>query len=574
MSTTTAAPPTPRRLWPHGLFRLSNLVVLVAVVALGVLAWLFWGRSAGNQPQPLPLGPGEAEVVWLQTASNTSGWERLVTAAVRAHEQRPELLVDVDEKTTFPPQSTDIPQFAVRLQGRPGKLLFRWYKITADWKTSDWVRALVAGRPPPLAVVGGDNSEPAIELAQALRDATADLPEASRPLYCITTATANTAAVAGPDGALRTERLTEIYPGRTFRFCFTNDQMAEAVIDFIWSRDELRPDAEPAYIVHWADDTYSRDLSGPGGGFATALAPRAATLRAGAVAGDLAWLAGARGTGGYPLDVQALTTTQYGLGGAQLPQTIDSGIGGFDPANPFEVDVADYVLDELSRNYHQRRPLLLLSAKQAPTRRFLRALVRAAPADSQRFVVGTGDSIGFNTVYRDRNVAWPIQDLPFPLVFFAHRNPVDEAVGFRPASGKADDANRSGESWEATSTDMLLLDRDIVQTLVQAAWQDGGLVPDADRLREGFLQAAWLPEEGTIAVGRPGVKLFTAHGNRHRLTGEHLVYLMPVAAEDRVPPRAVVSVWPRRAPGQPWDGQPVKTLVVTYDGYAGKGARP
>src|SRR5262249_61875524 len=54
--------------------------------------------------------------------------------------------------------------------------------------------------------------------------------------------------------------LNRLYPGRTFRFCFTNRQMAAAVTSFLWDRDDLRPDADPVHMVRWADDTYSGDL--------------------------------------------------------------------------------------------------------------------------------------------------------------------------------------------------------------------------------------------------------------------------------------------------------------------------
>ena len=55
-----------------------------------------------------------------------------------------------------------------------------------------------------------------------------------------------------------------------------------------------------------------------------------------------------------------------------------------------------------------------------------------------RFLVVNGDAIDFNTVYRDGNLTWPVQDLPFQLVFFCHRNPVYEEA-FQP-DVRADDA--------------------------------------------------------------------------------------------------------------------------------------
>ena len=55
-------------------------------------------------------------------------------------------------------------------------------------------------------------------------------------------------------------QLSGLYAGPTFRYCFTNEQMADAVTQFIWQRDDLRPDSDPVHVVHWHDDTYSRDL--------------------------------------------------------------------------------------------------------------------------------------------------------------------------------------------------------------------------------------------------------------------------------------------------------------------------
>src|SRR5207244_7281810 len=75
------------------------------------------------------------------------------------------------------------------------------------------------------------------------------------PLLLITTATADEVDL----DQVRSE-LMRIYAGRSFRFCFTNQQMARAVIDFVWSQDDLRPDAEPIYLTCWEDDPYSTDL--------------------------------------------------------------------------------------------------------------------------------------------------------------------------------------------------------------------------------------------------------------------------------------------------------------------------
>ncbi len=549
--------------------RFSTLVIAGAVLAFAALVWVLLPRTPSLLPKPLPVAADEAEIVWLQNASNTAGWERLVTALQQAAEHWPDLIVDPDDDA-FPSEATACPQVAVRRQGKPGRLVFRWYKITSDWKTTNWVEALTARQPPPLAIVGGDSSEPAIDLARALQKAGQLLPEQRRPLFCITTATADNASNPNGDGETP---LTQIYPGRTYRFCFTNRQMAQAVIGFIWSQPELRPDTEPVYMVYWADDPYSNDLTGSEGGFRKALTEPAAQSGAAAVARDVAWLAASRATGGFPLPLEGLTASQFRLGLLTPPQMIDSGVGSFDRPNTFEAASAGYLLNELSKNSGQRRPLLLLSAQQAPMRRFLRALVRTAPDDSQRFVVGTGDSIPFNTIYRDRNVAWPIQDLPLSLVFFAHRNPVDERAGFQATSGRDGDPNRDGEGPAATSTDGLLLNRDIVETLVQAAWTGDALAVHAEALRQALGQMRWQPE-GRVKRTETASLLFDKDGNRKNGTGEHVVWLRPTGLGRRVEPEAEISVWPLPngwRPGQHWDGEAVWKLGVRYDGDISEG---
>src|SRR5436190_1329205 len=72
-----------------------------------------------------------------------------------------------------------------------GRLVFRWYKLTSDWKARDWVEALLKRRPPPLAIIGGSSSDAARELAWQLRRQGAGLPETERPLLLLTTATAD-----------------------------------------------------------------------------------------------------------------------------------------------------------------------------------------------------------------------------------------------------------------------------------------------------------------------------------------------------------------------------------------------
>ena len=164
------------------------------------------------------------------------------------------------------------------MQGREGRLRIRWYKLQSDIGAAEWVRALAARGRPPLAIIGGGSSDRAVDLARAL-DAQREW-SGDRPALFITTATADTIT----DQETGTQpRLVDLYDDRSFRFCFTNRQMADAVLDFVEQTPDLRPivledqslqalaslaagvPKPPRYrpyvfSVQWNDDPYSTDL--------------------------------------------------------------------------------------------------------------------------------------------------------------------------------------------------------------------------------------------------------------------------------------------------------------------------
>jgi hypothetical protein len=183
--------------------------------------------------------------------------------------------------------------------------------------------------------------------------------------------------------------------------------------------------------------------------------------------------------------------------------------------------------------------LLALPTGAQRARRFLRALCRQAPTEARDLIVVTGDGIAFNNVYRDRDVAWNIGDMPVPLVFFSHRDPIDLAAGFG-ATNTAGLASNTG-------TSDVLLDRDIVETLVQAAFDGKRLVGDADILLERLRQIRWYKghvinhtDASTATASEP---FFDAAGNRRPDTGEHIVSLRPVLQGNRNLPEAFLTVW-------------------------------
>jgi hypothetical protein len=188
--------------------------------------------------------------------------------------------------------------------------------------------------------------------------------------------------------------------------------------------------------------------------------------------------------------------------------------------------------------------LLIVAGQFQPTRRFLEALARAAPDIPQRLVVVAGDTISFNHIYRDRLAAWRTQDLPFPLVFFCHRNPIDPAAGFDPDHG------------QVTGTEDVLLFRDIVESVVAAfGHADAASVKPAD-LADKLRTIRLL--NGRFGYDPQGFPLFDEHGKRNGGTGEHVVYLRPIRKGELVLSVAKAEVWTRdAAPGQ----RPIWRLV-------------
>ncbi len=381
------------------LFRPSILIALSAAVVVGAVVVVFQGPPAQGRPTPLPVAAGDVEIVWLYTATNATSWERFVTAVKRTAKrlQRLHPGLQAEDNAAFPQQTTAVPQVSLSWSGPGPRFVFRWYKLTSDWKTRDWIEALLKRQPPPLAIIGGSSSDNARELALHLQQVAADLPETDRPLLLLTQATADRVA-ASPDSRGEADqgsgtasptrkgvRLTRLYPGRTFRFCFTNKQMATAVTDFIWWQQDLRPDSDPVYMTQWDDDSYSRDLVGA---FWDALR----LLMAKSMVNYWGWLSGSAasglwpplnpfGSGIFPVDrlpLNSLNPSDVGSGFylaiPPTPQVIDSSVGGYATPNRYEAKVARDLLDLLlNQDRPQKRPLLILTGQAQPSRRFLRA---------------------------------------------------------------------------------------------------------------------------------------------------------------------------------------------------------
>lgn len=508
------------------------MLIFLALVLVAAALWFgpLWEKPVFARALPRPVPAGDHEIVWLNTATNGFTWERFVAAIRQLSSSGNALgLKIVADENAFPRQTTAVPELAVTAMGGKGKIWFRWYKLTGEAPTSDWIQVLAARKPPPLAILGGGNTDRAQALAHELSALKERLP--APPLMLLTTATADRVNRDSGGGG---EDLMEIYPKRSFRFCFTNGQMAEAVTDFVWQRDDLRPDQQPIYSAWWDDDPYSADLFTS---FHDLLGPerfenvdRPRKLRAAL----RVWAS----TAGMPLGGWLVPALE--IDGQRKPpnsfwsMTIPFSVGTFNQPNPWEVHVASSLIDAYAQNPGQERPLLVLPANPQPAQRFLRALARTAPMEAGRFTVVTGDALDFNTVYRDRNLKWPVQDLPLNLVFFCHRNPVDP-IAFEPDSIETSSSPPDPGARTSSGSQDLMLYRDIAESLVKAAYAGGALVQTSDELASN-LRAAQLGD------GRP---LFDEKGNQPGKRGEYIVCLLPVRRGDWVAPEARLQVWKR-----------------------------
>ncbi len=538
-----------------------TLLAVALLILVGTAYYFLWREKMPGRPVALPVQQGDREIAWLNSATSAASWERFVTAASLCTGAVP-------GPETFPAQTTAVPQLVIPLGQGKGRLVFRWYKLTSDWKTRDWVEVLLARTPPPLAIIGGSTSDLGADQARQLRKLTRNLAPAQRPLLLLTTATADRVPRVDQDDPWESEadrgseesgnlhsqanavRLTELYPGRTFRYCFTNAQMGQAVIRYIWSHPLLRPDTDPIYLVGWQDDSYSSDLIS---GFWTALRRPMAQTGSIGITRDWGHFANRALTGGFPWEGFCPLSSQFRFGLPPRPYYIPWSVGTFDRPNRFEAAAADYLLDDLDEAHGQQRPLVVLSGQSLPSRRFLRALCRSSPMRARQLVVTTGDAIPFNTIYRDRNVTWPIQDLPCNLVFFCHHNPIDADAGFRPDRGRG--------SAPATGTEDLLLYADIIQSLYLALGQ-APAPANAEDLAQ-LLRRTRL-HRGKLVLEGMGPLLFQAGGERRSASGEHIVWLQPQFRGARVLPQATITVSSWKGETHPWKvvGPP---LHVSYN---------
>jgi hypothetical protein len=514
-------------------------ISLLVAVPVGLAAWLLPGLTRTSRlTEPRYVPSGDQELAWFHTTTAGSTWERFVSGLKQAERLVPGL--HVDDSEAFQDETTNTPEVVLSKDGHAGKVRVRWYKLSSDATAADWVKALAGRSPAPLAVVGGGSTDRALDLAKAMAAQTEWKGE--RPLLLITTATADEVEHGG-DGA-RCE-LIDVYP-RSFRFCFTNKQMAEAVTDYVVQDPTLRPGpvtwpglkAVPAAAAGpWAALTAASELSADH------------TLKVFAIAwqddpysSDLSWQ--------FRLYLQQV----FGPGAPPRPHALRSvlkvdqyeppfSVGSQSKPNRAEAELVERVLADLPPR--GERSLLILPTIAPPARRVLRTLTEGVPLIGRRLVAVTGDGISVNTIYRDGEFAWPVRAMPVPMVFFTHANPFGWDDTLPPPS----------------STDDVLHFAELARVAAESVF-----APPHSSVAEGLVTSA-----DHLAVRLRERPFFDKKGNRLGGEGEFVLVLRPTIRDSRsvgkTPEDATLETY-RRGAGRAW--VMMKSLPVTHGKGSGR----
>ena len=509
------------------------LVVTVVLVG-GALALVRSGWfGAPTAAEPLAVPDGDQEVAWLHTSTSGETWENFVWGVKRAEMTTAGLRVD--DSAAFPAHTTAIPEVTIARDGFAGKLRVRWYKVTNYASTAAWVKGLAARDPVPVAVVGGWSSDRARELAETMAAANWTGP---KPLLLLATATAD--SVPGNEPDYRPRNLIALYD-RSFRFCFTNRQMAEAVTDFVFTDPALRPGSVVLPGL--------RVVPGAAGGMWAAL-PWLAEARAewmsyeqhhgkGLQAFAVAWE-----DDPYSLDLYQQFRDVIEEQGKRPDRPwlvleknlVAFSAGRFARANPYEAQVVDHILGRLPRR--GERTLLVVPTVTGPARRVLGALAEGNPAVARRLVAVTGDGISVNTLFRDGEFAWPVRAIPIPLVLFTHTDPFGwDERGANPAPPRGYELTPPARLGDVkSSTEDILLFSTLVRVLARGAFPDGG-----DTLVDG-------PDTLAARFHTLSPPFFDKVGNRLRGSGEYVVVLRPTPRTGLGAPMpdATINVYTRR----------------------------
>ena len=519
-------------------FRRPALIVLACLAGgvLGVGLWSGLLRPSVRLPRPRSVPAADREIAWLNNTSAGDSWALLILGIKRIEmpvNGQPSGLA-VDDSNAFPPQSTTVPELVISRAGFAGKLHIRWYKVSSEAPIEDWVKALANREPAPLAIIGGSTSDWAQKLADAL--AARETWHGDRPLFFITTATIDT-VLGSPDSTTGFPRVSEqrnlidLYPRRSFRFCFSNSQMVRAVSDYVMHDPTLRPGPtnwpEPRLVGSAAAGPWSLPLAAAPLGIRPTIFP-------------LKWQDDTYSEDLYNQFREHFYESLKDRGGSRIASdpafSIPFSVGGFTRPNAGEAAAVREILNDLPP-MGERALLVIPTGSSGPARRVLLALSERMPQAGRRMVAITGDGFSVNTFYRDAEWAWPARSIPIPMVLFAHDNPFgwDAPDDMRPPAGYRLEPK--------TTTEEVRLDTNMGRMICDAVFHDGIIASRADEVADRLR-------------ARPD-KFFDDRGNRRGLSGEHVAVVRPAMRYgDTTPgvprPESVVEVYRREDDGRTW----------------------
>jgi hypothetical protein len=532
------------------LFRWALVAVLCVVLGVAIYQTFLWLGVWGNlnESQVKDLQDGDQEIALIEPATSTDDWGRIVTALEQLEKDWPRINptlppLTVSMQHSFPPLTVDVPEIAFSLGSAPGpKLRLRWYKISGEHDAASWVGKLHARGREPLAIIGGGTSDRAIKLAFVLRN-TYGTSDPRSPVFLITTATAE-------ETNKSKQSVIGIYKDRSFRFSFTNRKMVDSLLAFIQNRQF------PDEAKQWgADNLWAHEPADPNA-FANVVIglPRGLPALQPYAMYAVAWQ-----DERYSRDMFELFKKEFKehfpLGEFDDAGSIPGSIGGFYQPAPAEQFVVGTFLAR--QTPVTPNSFLVLPTQTVRMRRFLMNLQRRSPAVARNLVILNGDAIALDAIFRDRDVAWNILDVPYSLVFFAHRNPVDRTAGFPPIEDGRPVWGEGAGQRTTTGTHDILLYRDVFEAFLYAAFADGKLLDDPALVRDRLRATCWhQPPAEKAANGSPRVcnpqvqtldgpqrRFFDAAGDRQSHTGEHIVWLKPFFTDQGVDLKSKISVW-------------------------------
>ncbi len=529
-------------------------LVLAMAIAFGAMAWRY---STSDPTQPLAVPSGDQEIAWIQPATGSSAWERFVTGVLRLSYEWPDL--QVDDSRAFSDETTAVPEIVLAFKNASGRLRVRWYKLSKGANAGDWIKRLAQRAPAPLVVVGGGTSDRAYDLARAMSEQKDWRGE--QPVLFLTTATASTIV----DPSAEPVNLMDVYAARTFRMCYTNAQIARAVVEFVWSQPDLRPFGDPVPLLSAVGATSVPNMLSLLGLHCELDVP---------IVSALEW-----DDDPYSIDLskqfhEVLHDPRWGHVLVRETRGIPFSVGGqYDP-NRWEAEAVDHLLAGLASAPLERQ-LLVLPTSAAPARRVLRSITAALPLVGRNLVAVTGDSISLNNIYRDADIGWNMRAIPVPLVSFAHQNPVawdepapeeDQSWAMDPVVRTTVDRNSPAYVAPPTNTDELLQHRDMTRLIIVTAY---GLKRNSmPSLTKSSTELA-----NYLRAENPAV--FAANGDRISGRGEYVLCLRPhfsdseSAATSRIFSTASLEVWTRQGASREKSGTDkwirVKRLILNYD---------